>query len=75
MAPDKMSQLSIESSSWDMKARMTCIGHKSPAILSDYAHILSDYAHILCAHQPIQQNFPVRSKSYSVFHIPMSCSF
>lgn len=68
MAPDKMSQLSIESNSWDMKARMTCIGHKSPAILSDYAHIL-------CAHQPIQQNFPVRSKSYSVFHIPMSCSF
>ena len=40
---------------------MTCIGHKSPAILSDYAHIL-------CAHQPIQQNFPVRSKSYSAVY-------
>ena len=32
MAPDKMSQLSIESSSWDMKARMTCIGQIDPKI-------------------------------------------
>ena len=47
MAPDKMSQLSIESSSWDMKARMTCIGHKSPAVLADahtYCVRISQYS-------------------------------
>ena len=68
MAPDKMSQLFYREQFMGYESSYDVYRTKSSAILSDYAHIL-------CAHQPIQQNFPVRSKSYSVFHIPMSCSF
>ena len=40
---------------------MTCIGQRSPAILPEYVHIL-------CTHQSVQQNFSVRSKSYSAVY-------
>ena len=45
----------------DIKARMMCIGQKSPAILS--AHI-----HLWCMCQPVQQNSFVRSKSHSAVY-------
>ena len=44
-----------------IKARMTCIGQRKPAILPEYVHML-------CTHQPVQQNFSVRSKSYSAVY-------
>lgn len=49
----------------EIRARMTCIGQKSPTILSERVHML-------CTRQPVQRNFPVRSKSYSAAysHIP-----
>ena len=40
---------------------MTCIGQRKPAILPEYVHIL-------CTHQSVQQNFSVRSKSYSAVY-------
>ena len=40
---------------------MTCIGQRKPAILPEYVHML-------CTHQPVQQNFSVRSKSYSAVY-------
>ena len=52
----------------DIKARMTCIGQKSPAILS--AHI-----HLWCMRQPVQQNSFVRSKSYSAVYCHRSGLF
>jgi len=45
----------------NIKARMTCIGQESPAVLPACVHIL-------CSQQSIQQNFPVRSKSYSAVY-------
>ena len=45
----------------DIKARMTCIGQKSPAILSAHIHLW-----YMC--QPVQQNSFVRSKSYSAVY-------
>ena len=40
---------------------MTCIGQRKPAILPEYVHML-------CTHQSVQQNFSVRSKSYSAVY-------
>ena len=45
----------------DIKARMTCIGQKSPAILSAHIHLW-----YMC--QSALQNFSVRSKSHSAVY-------
>ena len=54
----------------EIRARMTWSGQKSPTILSEHVHML-------CTRQPVQRNFPVRSKSYSAAYshpLPLSSS-